>query len=142
MFILLLSLACGEKEDTASETETSSEIDTSDTDTDDTDSGNDTSDTDDSGVTDGDCATLSVEICHTRDDCTARSANPMTFDEPNQCWELEPSQEVSCLSNDMGCGDAITYASPPDSEACWWFSDTCIPEGWTECSYPDEPECG
>ena len=65
----------------------------------------------------------------------------MTFDNANQCWTIENSIEVSCLSNDEMCSEAITYAHAPDSDECWYFTNSCIPEGWTTCPYPDEPEC-
>ena len=139
----MFTLACGEKEeeDTGILEDTSSETDTEDTsDTDTEETGDTDTDTEDTG-TEASCEQLSVEECQTRDDCHTRSGNPMSFDEPNQCWNIEAAQETHCMSNDMGCGDAITYAHAPDSEDCWHFTDTCIPEGWTMCDYPDEPEC-
>ena len=136
MYILFLFLACGEKADTAviiedtSSTDTGNQTDTSDTE----DSGEDT------GAT-GSCEELTTEECHERSDCFTRQGHPLSFDEANQCWNIEPGQDTNCLSMDTGCGDAITYAHPPDSEECWMFTDTCIPADWISCDYPEEPEC-
>ena len=163
MFLLLFSLACGEKEEDTgiledtwadTDTEASDTSDTENTDTGETgnsdtsDSGN--SDTSDSGNSDTGssdipaeqaCEELTVDECHTRDDCHTRSGAPTTFDTANECWVIEAYQETHCMSNDMACGDALTYAHAPNSEECWLFTDTCIPQGWTQCTYPDEPEC-
>jgi hypothetical protein len=49
----------------------------------------------------------------------------------------EGSVAVGCMDGSMVCGDAITWAAPPDATSeltsCMWFSSTCIPDGWEMC---------
>ena len=115
MFMLILSLACRqEKEDTGIE---------------------------DTALT-LNCEELSLEECSSSSDCSPRSARPITFDDVNECWTIEEPQNVSCMDAVLSCMDVETYAQDPDSEECWFFSSSCIPEGWTNCSDREELECG
>ena len=144
MLLLLCSLACGEKdEDTALSEDTSAENDSADTasDTDTDTSVPEETGSETGGETVQSCEALEEDECVSREDCYPLSGHPMSFSEADQCWEVEASQFTHCMSVEMGCGDAITYAQNPDSGECWWFSSTCTPEGWTICDYPEEPEC-
>lgn len=81
----------------------------------------------------GDCASLDEAGCAaTADRCSPVQGVP-EGDTP-EC--SLPAEFTHCHSNDTACGDAITYARSPDGKA-YWFSDTCIPEGWANEPYPD-----
>jgi len=166
MFLLLGTLlACGDKEDTATAepaTEPSSETDTdtgesetvepdtdeSDTDEPDTDEPDtDEPDTDDPDTDEpdtdpvGSCDVLSIDECGVRSDCALIYGTEMAVDTTNNCYELaEEAAAFGCMSADMMCTEAITYAQDPSAGECTWFSNGCIPTGWVSCSVPTE-EC-
>jgi len=157
MFLLLGTLlACGDKEDTATAepaTEPSSETDTDtgesetvepDTDESDTDEPDtDEPDTDEPDTDDpvGSCDVLSIDECGVRSDCALIYGTEMAVDTTNNCYELaEEAAAFGCMSADMMCTEAITYAQDPSAGECTWFSNGCIPTGWVSCSVPTE-EC-
>lgn len=164
--ILLLStfLACGDKEDTATaepSTEPSTETDTDtgesetaepstepDTDEPDTDEPDtDESDTDEPDTDEPDtdpvgaCDVLSIDECGVRSDCALIYGTEIAVDTTNNCYDLaEEAAAFGCMSADMMCTEAITYAQDPSVGECTWFSNGCIPTGWDSCSIPTE-EC-
>jgi hypothetical protein len=162
--IVLLStfLACGDKEDTATvepstepstETDTdtgesetvepSTEPDTDEPDTDEPDTDTDTDTDTDEPDTDpvGDCDVLSIDECGVRSDCNLIYGTEIAVDTTNDCYDLaEEAAAFGCMSVDMMCTEAITYAQDPSVGECTWFSNGCIPTGWVSCSVPAE-EC-
>ena len=81
------------------------------------------------------CDELSVEQCLDGPECRYISAREIHNKDTVPCvdWSQEPVAK-GCLSNDMGCGEAETYAAPSDDPSdCWWFPDTCVPTGWGAC---------
>ncbi len=121
--IILLStlLACGEKEDTASEPaiEPSTEPSSEDT------------------ATDIliDCIELSVDQCGERSDCAIITGREITVDQDNTCFTVSDTTiELGCHSADIGCTEAEEYAMDPAVGECTWFSNGCLPTGWESCS--------
>ena len=111
----------------------------------DTDSGGDTNtdtDTEDTSQPE-DCSDLSVADCASNSDCTVITAVQVEYDERNECYDWDNNtQRVGCMSADMGCGAAFTYAAPSDNpEQCHGFTNTCIPEGWVGCEQTSIGEC-
>jgi hypothetical protein len=52
-------------------------------------------------------------------------------------WEAEGAI-IGCKETGP-CGDAETYAHPEENPTqCWFFADTCIPEGRVSCSSGEE----
>jgi hypothetical protein len=100
-----------------------------------------TKEKEDTGIT-LNCEELSLEECSSGADCSPRSARLITFDDVNECWTTEEPQNVSCMDAVLSCMSVETYAHAPDSQECWFFSNSCIPEGWTLCSDLEEPGCG
>jgi hypothetical protein len=77
---------------------------------------------------------MAVEACAADDACTTLDARTIHTDvEPNCVDFSEESVPKACMDADVGCGDAETLAGPPDSDECWWFPSTCVPDGWTSC---------
>ena len=131
---LLTLLACGDKDDPTDTSEADTDTDT-DTDTD------SDSDTDTDSDTDADpepCGTLSVEACETRKDCWTLAAWPVQDDgSGGYCIDYEVREDVGCEQKDIGCGDAPTWAAPPeDPSDCYMFGSTCQPDGWVACKDP------
>jgi hypothetical protein len=51
-----------------------------------------------------------------------------------ECIDLTtPGIIVGCMDAGTPCGEAETYAQSPYGD-CMWFSDTCVPEGWSSCT--------
>ena len=125
-------------EDTGEQPDDDTGVDTdSDTDSDtDTDTNTDTSQTEE-------CSDLSVADCASNSDCTVITAVQVEYDERNECYDWDNNtQRVGCMSADMGCGAAFTYAAPPDNpEQCHGFTNTCTPEGWVGCEQTSIGEC-
>lgn len=80
-----------------------------------------------------DCATIAADECGTHTHCTGISAYQLDVDDVNTCYEIGEEQAVGCMDIDVGCGEAITFASDANGTP-YWFPSTCIPEGWTELS--------
>ena len=78
-----------------------------------------------------DCSTLSANECSETNDCVGINANQLEVDDVNTCYEIGEQSMVGCMSANMGCGDAITFATDSGGTP-YWFSSTCIPEGWSE----------
>lgn len=79
------------------------------------------------------CADLGMEACMTTEGCMGIGGRELRMTDTGACWG--PREFVECQMA-MGCGDAITYACPPDDKTLWEFSDTCTPEGWVACGPP------
>ena len=63
------------------------------------------------------------------------SAQPVRDDSGVTCFESEPQTVDGCLDTGVGCADIPTIAAPADDpDACWRFSNACIPIGWVSCS--------
>ena len=89
------------------------------------------------------CADLSVDTCANDERCTVIYASQAAFMEDDECFAWANSiEEVGCMDADAGCGQAFTHAaSSEDPSGCYGFSNTCIPEGWGDCSQGTYPEC-
>ena len=81
------------------------------------------------------CAALPVDECADRDDCQQIMALEIHERDGELCVDYGDERVAKgCLDAGMMCGMAITYAAPADDPSdCWWFSNTCIPEGWGPC---------
>ncbi len=101
------------------------------------DKGNDTgeadtaeaADTADTGEIALDCSQLSADECAGNDLCWSIMGYPLDIFEDDMCYEVGDPAAVGCMSVDVGCGDAITYATAPDGSE-YMFMDTCTPAGW------------
>lgn len=67
------------------------------------------------------CANLAEAQCKSAAAC--RPVTARAVDSDANC--LESAKYAGCISADMECGDAITFASKEG--VCWRFSDTCVP---------------
>ena len=106
------------------------------------DFGSDTaSDINEPSMSNGDCAYLNEEECSSESACTAIMASPLAYDETNTCWSREEDVFVECMSTDMSCGEAETYARPDPDASCMWFHNTCIPIEWDICDEMTFAEC-
>ena len=93
-------------------------------------------DTGDIPGVDLDCVSMSIDECEAADQCSVVTASQVILNEEEECFAWANSiEKVGCINIDMGCGDAITYAESPDTPGeCYGFTNTCIPDGWTDCS--------
>jgi hypothetical protein len=100
-------------------------------------------DTGDIPEPDTDCVSLSIDECEAADQCTVIMASQVIVDDEEECFLWANSiDNVGCMDADMGCGEAITYAESPETPGeCYGFTNTCIPDGWSECSLGSFPEC-
>ncbi|MCB9778690.1 MAG: hypothetical protein H6742_09025 [Alphaproteobacteria bacterium] len=141
----LALVACGEKDDdddtgTGTGTDTDGGTDTdADTDTD------GSTDTDSDGGTGDGCEALDPDSCATRDDCAVITARKVVEVDGIECidWDAAPTP-VGCMDAEMGCDDAVYLATGPgeDEGSCnWWFSNGCIPDGYTVCSSDTREDC-
>lgn len=100
----------------------------------------------DGGKDSGSCDALSVEACASRSDCTVIDGGEITIpDTGGACYDVGSATDLGCMSADVGCGEAITFATDPSGhESCYRFSNTCVPEGWVSCEpdYNTWEECG
>lgn len=79
---------------------------------------------------------LTIEQCQTSEHHV--TIDGRYVDVENKC--LRHPEPVGCMEADIGCGDALTIAQAPNSK-CYWFSSTCIPNGWQVVGSDDEPSC-
>ena len=89
------------------------------------------------------CPELSLDSCAEDENCRIVGAGAMgqTAD-GDLCIDMNAEgEELGCIDNGP-CDDAETYARAPDSETCYFFADTCIPEGWLPCAVGGVDECG
>ena len=64
----------------------------------------------------------------------------ISVDDANDCYTVATeTTAMGCMSADMGCTEAITFAQEPEGE-CTWFSNGCTPVGWESCELSME-EC-
>ena len=87
------------------------------------------------------CPGQAQEQCDDFSHCTSIFASTASFNEQEQCWSSGDSEYVGCRGDDSACGEAITFAQSPEDQVCYIFTNTCIPEGWTECSDVYLEEC-
>ena len=113
-----------------------------------TDTSNHESDTDDTSTipnepsnNPGDCTPLSEEECLGSESCMSIMASPLTYNETDTCWEEGAREFTECMTIEMGCGQAITYARPNPDASCMMFFNTCIPLEWDICDEIDFSEC-
>ena len=97
------------------------------------------------------CWDISVEACSDRTDCIPISGLELDINYDLECYQEGDYIAVGCMPADIGCDDAITYASSPIAEECMMFYSGCIPNGWEscdllnvfgECSEPEENTLG
>lgn len=90
----------------------------------------------------GECSERAVEDCS--EQCRTIDGRLLQDDgEGGLCVDFgEEGEALACMDADGGCGDAETLAAPSaDSDQCWWFPSTCVPEGWVMCSESTADEC-
>ena len=99
------------------------------------------------------CQELSEEECEAADGCTNLEGWPV----PDACVVAQDTpgaplaRFVACVSGDIVCGAAFTWAAPPtDPTEAWLFPNTCVPDGWVdpeglgcvpECPHTECDEC-
>ena len=83
---------------------------------------------------------MSIDECGVRSDCALIYGAEIAVDTANNCFTMAEAAAFGCMSADMMCTEAITYAQDPSVGECTWFSNGCIPTGWVSCSVPAE-EC-
>lgn len=90
-----------------------------------------------------DCLSLPVDECQAEAACVVIMASQVIVDDEGECFLWANSiDNVGCMNVDMGCDDAITYAESPETPGeCYGFTNTCIPDGWSECSVGSYPDC-
>ena len=86
------------------------------------------------------CDGLPEDQCEASEACASIGAAPMTPVGEDFCIDYSASGAVVGCKESGPCGDAETYARPPGDTGCWYFADTCIPEGWEYCGASGE-EC-
>ena len=88
------------------------------------------------------CGDMSITECETNDSCAVIYASQVILYE-DECFAWANSIEsVGCMDIALDCGQAFTYAaSPEDPSGCYGFTNTCIPQGWGDCSQGTYPEC-
>ena len=135
--LLGLTLACeGGDEETGT---SDSGSDTSDTDSDTSDTDTSDTDTSDTDTSEPSCDAVAAADCDTTSGCSAIRGREVTEDD---CIDYTADSEpFGCMQEDLGCGDAETWAKPSEGDACVLFSNTCIPSGWITCDFQDTPEC-
>lgn len=82
------------------------------------------------------CDTLDIATCALAPTCTVLSAWVVVED----CVDYSAQVDQGCGSADVGCGEALTFARPPEG-ACRVFPTTCIPAGFVPCDGPIPGEC-
>ena len=89
-----------------------------------------------------DCSSLGPDECAAREDCSSIGGMMMQpTDDGDFCIDWEAEGSVVGCRDEGPCGDAESYAQPPDDPTvCWFFSDTCIPDGWIGCGSGQECE--
>lgn len=93
------------------------------------------------------CETLEPSACGARADCTALNGRELTIPDTGgaACYDLGSAEPLACLTGEVTCGAAITFATQPDGHGpCYYFTNTCVPEGWVSCEpdYNAWDECG
>ena len=90
-----------------------------------------------------DCLSLTVDEYEAETASVLIMASQVIVDDEEECFLWANSiDNVGCMNDDMGCDDAITYAESPETPGeCYGFTNTCIPDGWSECSLGSYPEC-
>jgi hypothetical protein len=89
-------------------------------------------DTHTGGLSDG-CEMFGENDCSLDPDCVVVYGYPIVDDTGAEaCVDRSAgSTFLGCVSGLAGCGDYPTTAG--DGFTCWWFPNTCVPDGWTWC---------
>ena len=87
------------------------------------------------------CPGQAQEQCDDFSHCISIFAATTSLNDEEQCWTSGESDYVGCRREQLDCGEAITFAQSPEDQVCYVFVDTCIPEGWEECSDVYLQEC-
>lgn len=87
----------------------------------------------DSGTSE--CADLAPPQCAGTPECQVIAGRPLIPFGAGYCYPTDGEpMALGCMGAGEGCGDAETIAaSPEDPSRCFFFSSTCIPEGWSVC---------
>lgn len=91
---------------------------------------------------DTECADYSPSECGDHSECATITARTLHTDTDDD-WCVDFSEDpvaVGCMDGDMGCDEALHLASDPEGTT-WWFSNGCIPEGWTMEQWVEVGEC-
>ena len=99
-------------------------------------SGADTSDANAEACADA----MTMEECEAMETegCGAKYGRKVDI-EGNCASAEETLVECILVSEETFCGAAETFALDPENGECYWFPDTCLPDGWTEVERDD---CG
>mgnify|MGYP006083190435 CR=1 FL=1 len=133
-------ISCGPTDDVVLDSgqSTTDTTDTVTTDTVTTDTVTTETGTTETGTTDTldlECDERSVAQCLAGTGCVHVNGREIQNQDTEPCvdWSQEPVAK-GCMSIEMGCGSALTYAaSSEDPSDCWLFTNTCIPTGWSDC---------
>lgn len=79
------------------------------------------------------CAERSPDACG--DDCGTLSGRAIV----DGCVQGD-FVDLGCLDLDLGCDDVLTVATDPEGQL-WWFSDSCVPAGYTGDGTSIPPDC-
>jgi hypothetical protein len=92
---------------------------------------------DDSSIS---CSEMGIDLCDTHGECRLIFGLPVN--QEKACIELSTLVPLGCMDAEGGCGDAETLAYN-SAGSVFWFSSTCIPPDFTDCSMQDEtvPGC-
>lgn len=85
------------------------------------------------GCSESPCAERAADACG--EGCATIDARPVV----DGCVQAAAAP-VGCQDLDLGCDDVLTLADDPDG-ARWWFSDACVPAGFTPVSWTELPDC-
>lgn len=83
-----------------------------------------------------DCAALDADACEDENDCRVVEGQPFVHLMGSH-WCLDPLAFAGCIA-DQECGDAETVAC--DEGPAWVFATDCLPDGWSVCAAPNEPD--
>ncbi|MBM76302.1 MAG: hypothetical protein CMK59_12935 [Proteobacteria bacterium] len=104
-----------DKEETASDTSTSSDTATTDTAT---------------GENGQECYSLSIDDCETVENCAVLGGIPITPSEDEMCYYEGEAQAYGCIDMNDPCPPAVVYAYEPDTSNLVMFTYGCLPHGW------------
>lgn len=92
---------------------------------------------------DVDCSDLSANACEADPACGVIGGREVDTDAEPWCVDFSVSETpMGCDSIEQDCNDVETLAAPPDDpDRCVWFSDSCVPQGWSACGPGSVGEC-
>lgn len=92
--------------------------------------------------TDAPCIDLFPSECSLRSDCDEVAGRPLGRSSAGApCVEtLGDPVARGCAGAGADCVDGEILAAPPeDPDECWWFADSCVPDGWMPCADTEVP---